>query len=97
MSNLSSTALGTLVTLLVGQMLTAAIFLIGFVPIMRRAVDKEIPAALGELKGSVATLNTKVDEVGVALGKLREDFIQFSSRSDERIKFLERRFMEKHE
>lgn len=90
-----------LILLLAGQILTAFVFLVGFVAITRRAVDKEIPAKLVEITtklsefrtevaGSIAETRHQIDGLKDSLSRFREEYVRSSATVDAKLRYLER-------
>lgn len=64
---------GVLVVGLVGGALSGALGLIGFVAVMRRFMDKEIPAQLAAVNSSVQALHADLEALAKELVQMRRD------------------------
>jgi hypothetical protein len=51
---------GILIPIVVANIITGAIFMLGFIPIVRRAIDKDIPARLASIDGHIEKLGNEL-------------------------------------
>jgi len=78
MDELSRVAVNALVVVLVGQLVASLVFLFGFVPRVKKALDTDIPAQLTEVNGRLA-------QISQDLSALRDTFAAYRERIGERL------------
>lgn len=64
---------GVLIAAVVGQIVVGALFLIGFVAVVRRFMDREIPAKLASLDDSLKNVHNDLEALSKELIQMRRD------------------------
>lgn len=72
-SPLDEGVLRQIIGVCVGAAVSGLVFLIGFVAVLRRLTDKEIPAQLASINSKFETFDRHVAEIGKELIQMRRD------------------------
>lgn len=72
-----------LIPIVVGNIVTGVIFMIGFVQVVRRSIDKDIPARLASIDGHIEKIGKELIEMRRTVDR-HEYRIETLERSDER-------------
>jgi hypothetical protein len=75
--------IGVLIPIVIGNIVTGVIFMVGFVQVVRRSIDKDIPARLASIDGHIEKLGNELLQMRRMVDK-HEFKIESLEKSDSR-------------
>lgn len=75
-----------IIPVVIGNAVTGVIFMVGFVQVVKRSIDKDIPAKLASIDGHMEKLDRHVEKLAGELIEMR----RLSDKHEYRIESLER-------
>ena len=85
-----SSGVTALIALVLGQIVSGVVFLLGYMPLVRRSIDKEIPGELAKINGSLTQLHNEIDRLQNSFFEFREKYARTSGEIESRIRALEK-------